>query len=330
MTESTTSTKWIVSGLVLGGVVVICLILLVASLRDGDSTSTVEPSSSVAPTSSSSSIPATTAEPGPGTSEPDDVVVERQQLRVGDLDRSAVVIAPAEVPEGAAMPAVVALHGLGVDAQAMSRTAAWREAVARDGFVAVFPQGLDNSWNMGPCCPPANLRGIDDRAFLDAVFASLRDRPDVDPQRLFLTGFSNGALMVYSYACEHSAELAAIAPMAGSNVTGCAPAAPLSLLHQHGDADLVVPFGGGLALGSLVSAAAFPPVTGSVAAWAEADGCSPVPEVRTGPDVERTVWTGCADGTRVELVRVPGKGHDWLRRGGYEPLDEMLAFFGIT
>ncbi len=329
MPESTTSTKWIVSGLVLGGVVVICLILLVASLRDGGSTDTVEPTTTAAPTSSSS-VPSSVPDPAPTTSEPDDVVVERVQLRVGNLDRAAIVIEPAEVPAGEAMPAVVALHGLGVDAQAMSRTAAWREAVARDGFVAVFPQGLDNSWNMGPCCPPANLRGIDDRAFLDAVFASLRSRPDVDPQRLFLTGFSNGALMVYSYACERSEELAAIAPMSGSNVTGCEPATPLSLLHQHGDVDLVVPFGGGIALGSLVSSAPFPPVTGSVAAWAQADGCSPEPEVRTDADVERTEWTGCADGTRVELVRVPGKGHEWPRRGAYQPLDEMLAFFGIS
>ena len=38
-------------------------------------------------------------------------------------------------------------------------------------------------------------------------------------------------------------------------------------------------FGGGLALGSLVASAPFPPVRDSVAAWAAADGCGAEPTV---------------------------------------------------
>ena len=149
-------------------------------------------------------------------------------------------------------------------------------------FIAVFPQGVNDSWNMGPCCPPANLIGVADPAFLDALVADMIDRDDVDESRMYLTGFSNGALMVYAYACDHPEVFAAVAPMAGTNVTGCRPDRPVSLLHQHGDADLVVPYGGGVALGSLVSSAPFPSVEDSVAAWAAADGCSAEPTVVHG------------------------------------------------
>jgi polyhydroxybutyrate depolymerase len=326
VSDSATQTKWIVAGLVLGGVVVVSLIVLVASLRDGGSTRAVESTST---SSSSTTTPTSTApDQRPTSTEPEDVAVETLELRVGGAERTSIVISPA-APSAQPVPVVVVLHGLGVNAQAMSRTAAWREAVARDGFVAVFPQGTNNSWNMGPCCPPANLTGVADRAFLDALVAELTSRPEVDTERMYLTGFSNGALMVYTYGCEHPEVFAAIAPMAGTNVTGCRPAVPLSLLHQHGDADLVVPYGGGVALGSLVSSAPFPPVQDSVAAWAAADGCDAEPLVTPGPDVVRTVWSGCADGTRVELVRVTGKGHEWLRAGSYDPLEELLDFFGI-
>jgi len=164
---------------------------------------------------------------------------------------------------------------------------------------------------------------------MDLLVATLTARDDLDADRMYLTGFSNGALFSYAYACDHPEAFAAIATMAGTNVGGCRPERPVSLLHQHGDADLVIPYQGGIALGSVLSAAPFPPVQDSVAAWAEADGCGADPVETIEADVVRTSWTGCAEGTRVELVTVPGQGHVWPSAGQFDPLDEMLGFFGL-
>ena len=118
--------------------------------------------------------------------------------------------------------------------------------------------------------------------------------------------------------------------MAGTNVTGCRTVARrCRCCTSTATPTWSCPTRGGVALGSLVSSAPFPPVQDSVAAWAAADGCDAGPEVRTEADVVRTDWSGCADGTRVELVTVPGKGHEWLTKGSYDPLDEMLGFFGL-
>lgn len=325
VSESRVPTRWVVAGVVLGAVVALCVVVLVASLmRDDGGTRQVEPTTTttVQPTSTA---PTTTV-----AGEPEDVSVTEERVQVGPTERMFRVIEPADLAPDEELPVVVVLHGLGVNSMAMTRSADWRGAVAADRFVAVFPQGQMDSWNMGPCCPPANLVGARDEAFMDELVAVLREREGVDADRLYLTGFSNGALMTYSYTCSHPETFAAVAPMAGSNVTGCEPASPVSLLHQHGDADLVVPFGGGLALGSLVSSAPFPPVATSVAAWAAADGCEATPTVTQVDGVERTEWSQCSEGTRVELVRVPGKGHEWLRTGSYDPLAEVLSFFGIS
>ncbi len=329
MASTRIETKWIVAGVTLAVVALAALVVLVVSLLGGDpGTDEVESTttSSTAPVEPAPTSPSTT----PESTEPDDIEVERVTVQAGALERSYTVISPAEAPAGDRLPVVLVLHGLGVDAGAMSTSADWRGAVAEHEFIAVFPQGLANSWNMGPCCPPANLVGTDDAAFIGEVIDQLLARDDTDADRLYMTGFSNGALMTYAYACAHPGRFAAIAPMSGSNVTGCAPSEPLSLLHQHSDPDLVVPFHGGLALGALVSRAPFPDVPGSVAAWAAADGCAPEPERRTDDDgVERWIWGDCSDGTSVELVKVPGVGHVWPRTATHDGLDELLRFFDL-
>jgi polyhydroxybutyrate depolymerase len=184
---------------------------------------------------------------------------------------------------------------------------------------------------MGACCPPANLLRVDDFTFLDQVVAELTARPDVDADRLYLTGFSNGAIMAYSEVCARPGVYAALAPVSGSNISGCTPTLPISLLHQHGDPDPVVPFDGQPTLTQLLSSADFPPVPSTVAAWAAADGCPTSPEVTTEDSgVERSSWSPCDDDTRVELVRLPGLGHAWPNKGTYLGLDTMLEFFDIT
>ena len=329
MASTKIETKWIVTGIALAAVAVAALAVLVVSLLGGDGgtgevdTTTSSTSSSVPPVSTNPTTP-------PGPTEPDDIVIERVALRTGLIERAYTVISPKDAPAGARLPVVLALHGLGVDAGAMSTAADWRSAIAAHDFIGVFPQGLANSWNVGPCCPPANLVGTDDMAFLDQVIDRVLTREDTDADRLYMTGFSNGALMTYVYACARTDRFAAVAPMGGSNVTGCTPSEPLSLLHQHSDPDLVVPFHGGLALGALVSSAPFPDVPGSVAAWAAADGCAAEPERRSEDGgIERWIWGECAEDTSVELVKIPGVGHVWPRTATYDGLAELLRFFDL-
>jgi polyhydroxybutyrate depolymerase len=326
VSEPRVPTRWVVAGVVLAAVVAVCSVVLVAALvRDDGGTQQVDPTTTTTTIGTDTTAPTTTA-----AGEPDNISMTEERVQVGGTERMFRVIEPADLSPDEELPVVIVLHGLGLNAMAMSRAADWRGAVAEDRFVAVFPQGVRDSWNMGPCCPPANLVGAQDEAFLDEVVASLQARDSVDAERMYLTGFSNGALLTYTYTCAHPETFAAVAPMAGTNVTGCAPATPVSLLHQHGDADLVVPYAGGVALGSLVSSAPFPPVASSVAAWARADGCSGEPTVTRSDGVQRTEWSQCSAGTRVEMVRVPGKGHEWLRTGEFDPLVEVLRFFGIS
>lgn len=326
MASGNERTKWILIGA--GFVAAVVLVALLAApalfdsepeeLRPTPSTS-IPPSTSVAPPTSSA--PSSAA---PEVSDTDVVV------QTGLIERNYRVIAPTEVGAQERLPTVIALHGLGEDRNAMSYAADWRGLVARDRFIVAFPQGITNSWNMGECCPPAALLGIDDVGFIDIVVRELTDRPDVDSSRMYLSGFSNGAMFAYSYVCQRPDTFQALAPIAGSNLSRCAPQRPISLFHQHSDPDIVVPFDGQPSLGQLLTSADLPDVPTSVGEWAAADGCGPDPSTVTIADgVQRTTWPGCTDGTTVELVRLQGVGHNWPNKGDYIGVEEMLRFFDI-
>ncbi len=326
---------WVLAAAV--GLLAVAVLALVAVLvlggGGGDNDGAARPGASSATTG-----PTTTATgdgPGasgdairPGGQVQGEVRLEERSVQQGVLQRPYLVISPAD-PGGERLPAVMVLHGLTFDRNSMAATADWRAAVARDRFVAVFPQGVLDSWNAGPCCPPSNLAGTDDVGYLTAVAEEVGRRTDVDPSRRFLTGFSNGGIMTYTLACAQPTLFAAVAPMAGSNVSGCAPPSPVSLLHVHGDPDPTVPYDGSLTASRVLSSAPFPDVPTSVGAWAAADRCEPDPVVAEGPPGVRTrTWRNCADGARVELVTHPGNGHTWPK-SPVEGIDLALRFFGI-
>ncbi len=330
MPERRNRLVWILGGAVAVLAVAVVALVLVLVLRDDGGGSTTETSNPS--TSTTVRAPSTTAPKGPVSTvvTPSGTVrLTTVTLHQGAVPRQYLVISPVSVPSTTRMPAVMVLHGLGIDRTGMSKAADWYGAVARDHFLAVFPQGILNSWNVGPCCPPASLAKVDDIGFLDDVVDQLKARPDVDADRLYLTGFSNGGIMVYAMACADPGTFAAVAPMAGTNLTKCSPKQPVSLLHMHGDPDPVVPYDGRATLSQLLSSAPFPPVPETVAAWAEADGCDADPTTTTAPGpVTTTRWSGCGDDVQVELITYPGNGHAWPKKP-VDGLTELLRFFDL-
>ncbi len=332
--------KQLIAGAVIAVGVVVALAAVIAVNSDGDgatSTSATSQRRPAQPGNSPTSTPGGANPPAgeaPTETRPEGasgpVTITDNSIQRGLIAREYLTVTPDKVKPGDKLPVVLVLHGMGVDRTQMLDTADWRGAVGRDRFVAVFPQGFANSWNVGPCCPPANLLDVDDMGFLDDVLARVKTLPGVDPERVYVTGFSAGAVMTYAVVCARPGVYAGMAPVGGSNILGCKPEKTVSLLHQHSDPDPVVPYNGGFGIGQILSSAALPSVPGSVADWAAADGCAAQPSTTSGPSgVERSTWGGCESGSVVELVRIPGLGHEWPKLGSYDGLEEILKFFDL-
>ena len=121
-------------------------------------------------------------------------------------------------------------------------------------FIAAYPEGASwletpwRSWNAGQCCGYAMHRGVDDVEFIRRLIDELIARHAVDPQRVYVTGVSNGGMMAHRLGCELSDRIAAIAPIAGSLGVACHPTSPVSVMIVHGTNDRHVPYEDGTIL----------------------------------------------------------------------------------
>ena len=151
------------------------------------------------------------------------------------------------VPDGLLGPAplVVALHGAHQTAAHMAGYSRLTELADQEGFVLAYGMGLSGTWNAGTCCKPR----ANDVAYLDSLLAHatdpLRSRVVIDPDRVFLTGYSNGGMMALRYACSRADRVAAVAVVAATLVAPCEPGSRVAVLDVHGEVDTVVPVKGG-------------------------------------------------------------------------------------
>ncbi len=242
----------------------------------------------------------------------------RASLEHDGMQRSFIAHVPAKYDNTRPVPLVLNFHGATMTASLQQQTTGMNAKADEAGFVVVYPEGVDRSWNAGACCRGAASGNVDDVGFARALVAYMRERVCVDPKRIYATGFSNGGRMSYRLGCEAADLFAAIAPVAGTksfpdlrNSPGCKPTRPIPLLDIMGSAD------------SRISAQ-----PGQIAEWREFNGCMEAEAKETYRE-GRHVCSGyeqCTAGAGVTYCVVDGLGHAWPR-SGFSANDRIWEFF---
>ncbi len=216
-------------------------------------------------------------------------------------------------------PLVISLHGYTGNARSSEQVTGFTEKSDKEGFIVVYPEGIGQSWNGPYCCGEAYSSNVDDVGFIRELINRLEQEYNVDPDRIYVAGFSNGAIMAYRLAAELSDKIAAIAPVAGSiggkfNANAplqriAEPLNPVSIITFHGINDTSILYYGGLSSNGLFSLS----VAESVSFWVSCDGCSVFPQTETSSDGNTVVdiYAGGRNGTEVVLYTLVGFGHNW-------------------
>ncbi len=239
-------------------------------------------------------------------------------------------------PEGPGpFPLVIALHGrLGTGAQ-MSRLSRLTPIAQRDGFIVVYPDGIERSWADARGTSSASKLGVDDVAFLSSLIDEFVAHRHADPARVFVVGMSNGGFMALTLACRAAEKIAAVGSVTGlmgaELAAQCAPSRPVAVALVLGDADPIVPFAGGELAGGRGLTIGGQEV---FATWQRLNGCSKAPVVTEladldpsdGTRIERREVDGCGDQSSVRLDVAHGGGHGWPMGDRYLP----EAFIGKT
>jgi polyhydroxybutyrate depolymerase len=227
-------------------------------------------------------------------------------------------------------PLLFAFHGGAGDMEIQS-TEEYYHQISKsesEGDIVVFPNGFSQfqsakiaTWNAGKCCGLARDKGIDDIGFVKEILKNLSLQLNIDRDRIFATGMSNGAMMSYRLACEMSDVFKAIAPVAGTdNTTACNPSKPISILHIHAKDDDHVLFNGGAGkpLGGMASVTDFVSVPNTISKWVKLNHCDPTPKrVLEKAGVYCDQYSKCNGGVHVKLCVTDTGGHSWP--GGTKP-----------
>lgn len=247
----------------------------------------------------------------------------------GPDDRRALLVTPARdaenVPRVADPPLVVVLHGLGQDAEHMAGVGGWPTLAADRGAVVAFADGWSNSWNAGTCCGEAMTAGVDDVAYLDTLIDQVATRTRADRDDVYMVGFSNGAMMTYRYLCQGAVRLRGAASIAGTDVDGCTPDRPASVIQITGSTDEIVPLNSSVS--AMASLGMLVPASTAIRQVAVAFGC-PAPQAERSGPATSTVWMPCLEGVAVRLDVIVGLTHTYPIVDGYQGTDEILEFWG--
>jgi len=152
--------------------------------------------------------------------------------------RKALVFGPAP-QQGKHPPLVLAFHGRGDNVdnfQGANLHLAWPDAVV------VYFQGLQGPGGPSGWQVERGQDGDRDLKLVDVALASLRETYGIDDDRVYATGFSNGAMFTYLLWTERPTVFAAYAVVAGRLRASVRPLEPKPLLAVAGMRDLQVKF----------------------------------------------------------------------------------------
>jgi polyhydroxybutyrate depolymerase len=229
--------------------------------------------------------------------------------------REYLLYVPRRYDRSKPVPLVISMHGAGGwPAQQMNLTG-WNRLADAEGFIVVYPWavgGGPRTWRVKP--GPGLTKDV---RFIAELIDRIAAEYNIDRDRIYANGLSNGAGMAFVLSCTLSDRIAAIGAVSAAQTlrwSWCTDTRAVPMIAIHGREDRLTPYDGG---SSWIGAATFPAVTKWVASWARRNRCAPnaMESAMTG-GVTRREYADCANGAGVVLYTVDGAGHVWP--GGQE------------
>lgn len=219
------------------------------------------------------------------------------------------------------IPLVLVFHGGQGNGLKVSQQTAFNDIADKQGFAVAYPNSI-KYWNDG-----RNTTGTskNDTDFVLKLIEHLVKTENIDQQRVYATGPSNGGMFTLRLACELSNDVAAFAPVIASFPVAyrekCKPGRPVPVMMINGTKDTFIPWdGGSIRKGAKRGVGGeVVPVPDTAEFWRKHNGCSETSKVTEIPDSDRndgtTVkvvsYSDCSGSGSLEWVQVKGGGHTW-------------------
>ena len=215
-------------------------------------------------------------------------------------ERPVIIQTSANINSDVDYPIVFALHGKG------GKNTSWvnqlKSFTDSGEFVGIYPQGHLDSWNLGT--EPSKA---DDVAFINSIIKELENYNNLNMNKIYAIGTSNGSGMVNKLGI-HTSHFKAIAPVV-SQLMESMPikdnTKPLSIFQINGAKDSTIPIDGGIAFGHN-----FLDALKSAELWAINFECALPPQKKIMNDKTIYTFIGCNDNKEIKYIRVENGGHN--------------------
>lgn len=229
----------------------------------------------------------------------------------GGTERTTLLYVPESYDATTAYPLILNFHGFGGTSNDHLQWADMRPLADRDGVVLLYPQGtlLDGSPHWNAADPGGdNKSEADDVGFVVELITQLQDQYNIDSNRIYIMGYSNGSFFSYYLACSASEYFAGVASVSGTMLDDtCGATHPMPMINIHGTQDSVVAYDGG---------SEYPGVESVLDFWVELNQTEATPTIETLMDGSRTVehhvYAAGESGVSVEHYKVIGGEHVWF------------------
>jgi polyhydroxybutyrate depolymerase len=228
-------------------------------------------------------------------------------FQYGGQWRNYRLFIPSGYAIGTSLPLVFNFHGYGSNAIEQELYTQFDIVADTGNFLVCYPNGINNSWNIIGGTP-------DDAGFTNTLIDIFHSEYNINLNRVYATGLSNGGFFSNYLACFMSDKIAAIAPVAGTNIVtiqnSCNPGRLVPILYIHGTADGTVDYNGTVAYVSASTLLNF---------WANHNGCDNIPDTSKVTNISTTDlctaevirWPDCDSNKQVVHYRIINGGHTW-------------------
>lgn len=238
------------------------------------------------------------------------------------VERTYLLHVPRSYDGSKPAPLVISMHGGGGWPGQQRDLTHWNRLADQHGFLVVYPAGSGRvgprSWGVsrGP------RLGRDVR-FISDLIDELQAKYNIDRERIYADGLSNGGGMAFVLSCALDDRIAAVGMVAAAQSlpwSWCTSDRAVPMITFHGTADSMIPYEGGA---TWVGPLRFPKLTTWTENWARRNRCAPEPiDSNVAADVIRREYTNCAEDASVVLYTIRGGGHSWP---GGKPLPEWFV-----
>lgn len=255
-------------------------------------------------------------------------------IKYNGQNRTYLLHIPASYNSSQAAPLVIMLHGYTGTSTGHEQYTGFSISADEEGYIVVYPDGLKYPWNeSNPQAWNAGAiyeqwtGGTDDVGFLRKLIEEVMTYYNIDENRIYASGHSNGAFMCYRLAYEMSDVFAAIAPVSGQMLISPerGPDHQVSILHLHAIDDPSVLYQGRPNTEDLN----YDPVDTVLSNWAEWYGCAENADTLVeNSDYIVKSWP-CTGNVSIKSYVLNRGGHTWftIENSGLKANDVILEFF---